>query len=141
MELPVKEGKSSAHLKASRASSSPPIIKQQIGCLVKDFTPSDWMDGKDAKRQGRYTQFAMAATKLALDDAKMDTEALDKVCTPDALSLSRSSLGVTAHAPLHTHTILVFVYLARCQPLSSSSRSCRGRLQQPFGETRRLRCR
>ncbi|CAN0577337.1 unnamed protein product, partial [Ectocarpus sp. 12 AP-2014] len=26
----------------------------KIGCLVKDFKPSDWMDGKDAKRQGRY---------------------------------------------------------------------------------------
>lgn len=46
---------------------------------MKDFTPSDWMDGKDAKRQGRYTQFAMAATKMALDDAKLDTEAVDKV--------------------------------------------------------------
>ena len=51
----------------------------QIGCLVKDFKPSDWMDGKDAKRQGRYTQFAMAATKLALEDSKLDTEAVDKV--------------------------------------------------------------
>lgn len=52
---------------------------RQIGCLVKDFTPSDWMEGKDAKRQGRYTQFAMAATKIALEDAKLDKEALDKV--------------------------------------------------------------
>lgn len=51
----------------------------QIGCLVKDFKPSDWMDGKDAKRQGRYTQFAMAATKMALEDSKLDTEAVDKV--------------------------------------------------------------
>ncbi|CAM9549654.1 unnamed protein product [Ectocarpus sp. 8 AP-2014] len=50
----------------------------KIGCLVKDFKPSDWMDGKDAKRQGRYTQFAMAATKLALEDSKLDTEAVDK---------------------------------------------------------------
>ena len=37
------------------------------------------MDGKDAKRQGRYTQFAMAATNLALEDAKLDAEALEKV--------------------------------------------------------------
>lgn len=37
------------------------------------------MEGKDAKRQGRYTQFAMAATKLALEDAKLDAEALEKV--------------------------------------------------------------
>eukprot|EP00752_Nemacystus_decipiens_P003058 g2835.t1 len=51
----------------------------KIGCLVKDFTPSDWMDGKDAKRQGRYTQFAMAATNIALEDAKLDAEALEKV--------------------------------------------------------------
>lgn len=51
----------------------------QIGCLVKDFTPSDWMEPKEAKRQGRYTQFAMAATTLALKDAQLDTETLDKV--------------------------------------------------------------
>lgn len=47
------------------------------------------MDGKDAKRQGRYTQFAMAATRLALDDAKLDTEAVDKV------------RGVRAHTKTH----------------------------------------
>lgn len=59
--------------------TSGPVYFLQIGCLVKDFKPSDWMDGKDAKRQGRYTQFAMAATKLALEDSKLDTEAVDKV--------------------------------------------------------------
>lgn len=65
-----------------RHDSSPVLVagrRKQIGCLVKDFTPSDWMEGKDAKRQGRYTQFAMAATKLALEDAKLDAEALEKV--------------------------------------------------------------
>lgn len=46
---------------------------------MKDFTPTDWMDGKDAKRQGRYTQFAIGATKIALEDAKLNTEDLDKV--------------------------------------------------------------
>lgn len=52
--------------------------EHQVGCLVKDFTPADWMDGKEAKRQGRYTQFAMAATSMALEDAKLDTEAVDQ---------------------------------------------------------------
>lgn len=50
----------------------------KIGCLVKDFDPGEYMDKKEAKRQGRYTQFAMAATDLALKDAKLDTEAVDK---------------------------------------------------------------
>ncbi|CAN0061054.1 unnamed protein product, partial [Discosporangium mesarthrocarpum] len=50
----------------------------QVGCLVKDFNPGDWMEGKEAKRQGRYTQFAMATTKMAIADANLDTEVLDK---------------------------------------------------------------
>lgn len=55
------------------------FVSPKIGGLVKEFTPSDWMDGKDAKRQGRYTQLAMVATKIALEDSKVDTEKLDKV--------------------------------------------------------------
>lgn len=57
----------------------PNAQQPQVGCLVKDFKAADYMDGKDAKRQGRYTQFAMAATKIALEDAQLDSEAVDKV--------------------------------------------------------------
>ena len=50
----------------------------QVGALVKDFKPSDWMDGKEARRQGRYTHFAMAASRMALEDAKVDLDSINK---------------------------------------------------------------
>jgi 3-oxoacyl-[acyl-carrier-protein] synthase II len=41
----------------------------RIGCEVKDFDPSLWMDRKMAKRTARVTQFSLAATRQALGDA------------------------------------------------------------------------
>ncbi|MCM3584293.1 beta-ketoacyl-ACP synthase II [Mesobacillus maritimus] len=36
---------------------------------VKDFVPENYMDGKEARRMGRFTQFAVAASKMAINDA------------------------------------------------------------------------
>ena len=44
----------------------------QIAGEVKDFDPTIYIDKKEAKRMDRYAQFAVAATKLALEDAKLD---------------------------------------------------------------------
>ncbi len=43
----------------------------QIAAEVKDFDPSLYMDKKDSKRIVRFIQFAIAASKLALADAKL----------------------------------------------------------------------
>ena len=43
----------------------------RIGCEVKDFDPTKWMDRKMAKRTARVTQFAVAATRQALGDADL----------------------------------------------------------------------
>ena len=48
--------------------------KAQIAGEVKDFDPADYMDKKESKRIDRYAQFAMAAAKLAVEDAKLDLE-------------------------------------------------------------------
>ena len=50
----------------------------QIATEVQDFDPSLYMDKKEARRMDRVTQFAVAASKLALDDSKIDLEAEDK---------------------------------------------------------------
>jgi 3-oxoacyl-[acyl-carrier-protein] synthase II len=44
----------------------------KVGSEVKDFKPGDFMDPKEAKRNDRYTQFAVATAKLALEDAGID---------------------------------------------------------------------
>lgn len=43
---------------------------------VVDFNPADWMDAKDAKRNDRFTQFAVAASRMAMTDAGLETDKL-----------------------------------------------------------------
>ncbi|MCM3761381.1 beta-ketoacyl-ACP synthase II [Alkalihalobacillus oceani] len=38
---------------------------------VKDFQPEQFIDSKEARRMGRFTQFAIAASKMALEDARI----------------------------------------------------------------------
>lgn len=49
----------------------------QIAAEVRDFEPSDYINKKEAKRMDRFTQFGVAAAKLALDDSKIDVEKTD----------------------------------------------------------------
>ena len=51
--------------------------KCQLAGEVKDFDPADYMDKKEAKRIDRYAQFAVAAAKMAVEDAKLNLEAED----------------------------------------------------------------
>ncbi|SKC87123.1 beta-ketoacyl-ACP synthase II [Maledivibacter halophilus] len=48
----------------------------QIAGEVKDFDPHDYFEKKEARRMDRFTQFAVAASKMALEDSKLN---LDKV--------------------------------------------------------------
>ncbi|MFZ7944124.1 beta-ketoacyl-ACP synthase II [Neobacillus sp. 19] len=41
----------------------------KIAAEVKGFVPGEFMDKKEARRMGRYSQFAVAATKMAIEDA------------------------------------------------------------------------
>lgn len=49
----------------------------QVGAEVNDFDPAEYMDAKEARRNDRYTQFAVAGTRLALQDAALDPSTLD----------------------------------------------------------------
>src|SRR5262249_28970734 len=50
-------------------SFDPTPYETQIGGEVADFDPSAFMDRKEVRRNDRFVQFALAATRLALDDA------------------------------------------------------------------------
>ena len=50
----------------------------QIAGEVKDFKPEDYIDKKEVKRMDRYTQFAVAASKMAVEDAGLDMEKEDR---------------------------------------------------------------
>ena len=46
----------------------------KIAGQVKSFSPRDYLSARVAKTAARFSQFAMAATRLALDDAKLTLE-------------------------------------------------------------------
>lgn len=50
-------------------------LSTRIAAEVKDFEPTEYMDRKDARRMGRFTQFAVAASRLAVEHAKLDIQA------------------------------------------------------------------
>ena len=50
----------------------------QIAGEVKDFDPTAYIDKKESKRMDRYTQFAIAAAKMAFEDAKLDLDKENK---------------------------------------------------------------
>lgn len=55
----------------------PTDFTAQIAGEVKDFDPAQFIDKKELKRMDRYTQFALAAAKLAIEDSKLDIEKID----------------------------------------------------------------
>ena len=59
----------------------PTEYKVQIAGEVKDFNPDDYIDKKESKRMDRYTQFALAASDMAISDAglKLDEEDLTRI--------------------------------------------------------------
>lgn len=50
----------------------------QFAAEVKDFDPTEYMDKKEAKRQDRFTQFGIAAAKMAVEDANLDIDAVNQ---------------------------------------------------------------
>ena len=49
----------------------------KIAAEVKDFEPTDYIDKKEARRMDRFSQFAIGAAKLAVEDSKLDIENID----------------------------------------------------------------
>lgn len=45
-----------------------------IAAEIHDFNPEDYIDKKEARRMDRFVQFAVAASKLAMQNAKLDIE-------------------------------------------------------------------
>ena len=44
---------------------------------VRNFDPADYMDKRETKRVDRFSQYAVAAAKIAVADSKLDTKAMD----------------------------------------------------------------
>ncbi|MEW9667600.1 beta-ketoacyl-ACP synthase II [Ammoniphilus sp. 3BR4] len=50
----------------------------RIAAEVKDFNPEEFMDKKEVKRTDRFVQFAIAAAKLAMENAGLNMEEVNR---------------------------------------------------------------
>ncbi|AQS59453.1 beta-ketoacyl-ACP synthase II [Desulforamulus ferrireducens] len=56
----------------------PSEFSTQIAGEVKDFDFSQYLDKKEARRMDKFSQYGVVATAMAIEDAALDMEALDK---------------------------------------------------------------
>ncbi|MDK2919303.1 MAG: 3-oxoacyl-[acyl-carrier-protein] synthase [Candidatus Petromonas sp.] len=70
----LKEGKNGID-KITRFDTSE--FPTQIAAEVKDFDVHDYMDKKEARRMDRFTHYAIAASKQALEDSEIDLNKVD----------------------------------------------------------------
>jgi 3-oxoacyl-[acyl-carrier-protein] synthase II len=50
----------------------PTAFRSHVAAQIDDFEPTDYMDAKAARQTDRFSQFALAAGRLALADAKLE---------------------------------------------------------------------
>jgi 3-oxoacyl-[acyl-carrier-protein] synthase II len=72
----------------------PSMFKSRIAGEVTDFCPSDHLEERRVKRLDRFSQFSVAATRMALADAQLDPgrEDLDRIG-----AIMGTALGGVAH--------------------------------------------
>jgi 3-oxoacyl-[acyl-carrier-protein] synthase II len=49
----------------------------RIAGEVKDFNPENWIEKKEVKKSDTFIHYAIVAAQMAVDDAKLDTKAVD----------------------------------------------------------------
>ncbi len=77
----------------TRFDASP--FRSRLAAEIDDFDATDFMDHKKARRLDRFGQFAVAATRAALDDASLSPGDTD----PDRVAVQMgSALGGVANA-------------------------------------------
>lgn len=55
------------------------LFKTQFACELKGFNAPDFgIDRKETRKMDLYTQYALAAAKMAVEDSEMDLESVDK---------------------------------------------------------------
>ena len=73
----------------------PAGMKVSLAAEVRGFDPEDYMPKPEAKRMGRFTQFAVASAKEALADAGFSPEAADLDRCGVIVSSGIGGLGIT----------------------------------------------
>lgn len=53
-------------------------LPTKVGAEIKDFNPSNYINKKDLKRMDSYSQYAIVASDMAIENSKLNIEKLDK---------------------------------------------------------------
>ena len=81
----------------------PTLFKSRIAGEVDDFHASDHIEERRARRLDRYSQFTIAATRMALGDAELDLARED----PDRVgAMMGTALGGVAHGERQYHNFV-----------------------------------
>jgi 3-oxoacyl-[acyl-carrier-protein] synthase II len=81
----------------------PSVFKSRVAGEVPDFVASDHIEERRARRLDRYSQFTIAATRMALADAELDLGRED----PDRVgAMMGTALGGVAHGERNYHAFL-----------------------------------
>jgi 3-oxoacyl-[acyl-carrier-protein] synthase II len=74
----IKAGKSGVSMIRSFDAS---MLPTRFAAEIHDFQPENWMEKKEARRMDRFVQFAVAASRMALEDSglKITEENADEV--------------------------------------------------------------
>jgi 3-oxoacyl-[acyl-carrier-protein] synthase II len=86
----------------------------QIAGEVKGFDPGDYMDAREAKRMARFSQFAVAGAKMALEDAGLTVEESN---AEDVGVVMGTAIGGGLPESEAAHLILLNKGLRRVPPL------------------------
>ena len=81
----------------------PSVFKSRIAGEVDDFRPADHMEERRSRRLDRFSQFSVAATRMALSDAGLDPARED----PDRVgAMMGTALGGVAHGEGQYHNFI-----------------------------------
>jgi 3-oxoacyl-[acyl-carrier-protein] synthase II len=86
----------------------------QIAGEVRGFDPGEYMDAKEARRMARFSQFAVAGAKMALDDARLT---VDESTAEDVGVVIGTAVGGGLVEPEMAHLILLNKGARRVPPL------------------------
>ena len=76
----------------------PTAFRSQVAAQIDDFQPTDYMDARTARQTDRFSQFALASGRLALQDAKLEVTSGGSVRADRFAVYVGSALGGIAYA-------------------------------------------
>lgn len=98
----------------------PAAFASQVSAEVEGFVPRDFLDAKRARRLDRFSQFGLAASQLAIADARLDMNRVDRERVGVYIG---SALGGIAYAEAQ-HVDFVAEGIRRISPMLALSVFC-----------------